>query len=161
MKIKKNTVVSLNFSMYDLEGRLIDKNEEPMLYLHGGYENIMPSVESALEGRAVGDTVDVTMKPSEAFGERDTSLIREDGVDLFPNDIDVGMLLQTKSPDGSQSRPFRITKIDAGKVTVDGNHPLAGISLRFEATVLAVRTATKEEIAHGHVHGAHGHDHAH
>ena len=161
MKIKKNTVVSLNFSMYDLENRLIDKNEEPMLYLHGGYENIMPSVEKALEGRTVGDTVDVTMKPSEAFGELDATLIREEEVGLFPNDIDVGMLLQTKTPDGSQSRPFRITKIDAGKVTVDGNHPLAGISLRFEATVLAVRAATKEEIAHGHVHGAHGHDHAH
>ena len=132
-----------------------------MLYLHGGYENIMPSVESALDGRTVGDTVDVTMKPSEAFGEIDATLIREEEVGLFPNDIDVGMLLQTTSPDGSQSRPFRITKIDAGKVTVDGNHPLAGISLRFEATVLAVRAATTEEIAHAHVHGAHGHDHAH
>jgi FKBP-type peptidyl-prolyl cis-trans isomerase SlyD len=158
-KIIKNTVISLNFKMFDLQGRLIDQNEEPMLYLHGGYDNIMPSLEAALEGCSVGDTVDVTMKPSEAFGEIDTSLIREEEVSLFPNDIDVGMLLQTKHPDGSQSRPFRITKIDAGIVTVDGNHPLAGIALRFEATVLDVRAATKEEIAHGHVHGAHGHAH--
>lgn len=159
MKITKNTVVTLNYQMFDLKNRLIDKNDEPMLYLHGGYDNIMQSVELALEGRGIGETVDVTMKPSEAFGEIDKSLIREEEVGLFPHDIDVGMLFQTKGNDDNPSRPFRITKIDAGIVTVDGNHPLAGIALRFEATVVDVREATKEEIAHGHVHGEHGHVH--
>lgn len=159
MKITKNTVVSLNFKMFDLEGRLIDQNEEPLAYLHGGYDNIMPPVELALEGCNVGDTVDVSMHPRDAFGEIHADLIREEDVGLFPNDIDVGMLFQTRNAEGEQSRPFRITKIDAGKVTVDGNHPLAGIALRFEATVLEVRPATAEEMAHGHVHGIHGHAH--
>lgn len=159
MKIKKNTVVNLNFKMFDLEGRLIDQNEEPIAYLHGGYDNIMAPVELALEGRAIGDTVNVTISPRDAFGEIHEDLIREEDVGLFPNDIDVGMLFQTKDEEDEPSRPFRITKIDAGKVTVDGNHPLAGITLRFEATVVGIRAATEEEIAHGHVHGPHGHAH--
>lgn len=158
MKISKKTVVNLNYKMFNAEGNLIDQNEKPIAYLHGGYDSIFPQVELALEDRAVGDTVTVNMKASEAFGEIDPSLIREEDVGLFPNDIAVGMLFETHDSDGT-SFPFRITKIDAGKVTVNGNHPLAGMALRFEATVLEVRAATSEEIEHGHVHGAHGHAH--
>lgn len=155
MKISKNTVINLNYKMFNEQGQLIDQNQEPIAYLHGGYDAIFPQVESALEGRAAGDTVRVSMSAREAFGEIDPSLIREEDIDLFPNDIDIGMMFQSNGKDF----PFRITKIDAGKVTVNGNHPLAGMALRFEATVLAVRAATPEEIEHGHVHGAHGHAH--
>ena len=101
------------------------------------------------------------MSPDEAFGEIEDSLVREEDVGLFPQDIEVGMMFETRDPDTGEAHQFRVTNIDAGKVTVDGNHPLAGMSLKFEATVLEVRAASDEEIAHGHVHGAHGHDHGH
>ncbi|PRC91593.1 FKBP-type peptidyl-prolyl cis-trans isomerase [Solimicrobium silvestre] len=159
MKITQDTVVSLNYSMFDQNDQLIDKNDAPIVYLHGGYDSILPPVEAALEGRAAGDTVKVNMSADEAFGEIEESLVREEEVGLFPTDIEVGMMFETRDPETEESHQFRITKIDAGKVTVDGNHPLAGMALRFEATVLEVRAASEEEIEHGHVHGAHGHEH--
>jgi FKBP-type peptidyl-prolyl cis-trans isomerase SlyD len=161
MKITQDTAVSLNYSMFDKDNQLIDKNVDPIVYLHGGYDNILPPVEAALEGHGVGDTVKVSMAAAEAFGELDESLIREEDVGLFPPDIEVGMMFETHDPETGEPHHFRVTNIDAGKVTVDGNHPLAGMALRFEATVLEVRAATEEELAHGHVHGPHGHDHGH
>ena len=161
MKISQDSVVSLNYRMFDAENKLIDQNEEPIVYLHGGYDNILPPVEAALEGRTVGETVKVAMTAEEAFGEIDDSLVREEEVGLFPQDIEVGMMFETRNPDTGESHQFCVTQIDAGKVTVDGNHPLAGKALHFEATVLEIRAASEEEIQHGHVHGAHGHDHGH
>lgn len=159
MKITENTAVSLNYTMFDDAGKIIDKNEEPIVYLHGGYDNILPAVEEALEGKAVGDTISVTMAPEDAFGEHEEELVREEEIGLFPPDIEVGMMFETRNPDTDESMQFRVTAIDAGKVTVDGNHPLAGMTIRFDASVLEVRAASDEEIAHGHVHGEHGHHH--
>lgn len=157
--ISADMVVSLNYQMFDAAGVLIDKNVNPIVYLHGGYDNILPAVEAALEGQSVGRTVSVSMEADEAFGEIDPSLIHEEDVGLFPPDLEVGMMFETRDPETGESHHYRITAIDAGMVTVDGNHPLAGMSLRFEAEVLDVRPATEEEIAHGHVHGAGGHHH--
>ncbi len=159
MKISQDTVVTLNYRMFDADDQLIDQNEEPIVYLHGGYDNILPPVEAALEGRGAGESIKVAMTPDQAFGEIEDSLVREEDVGLFPNDIEVGMMFETRDPETGETHQFRVTQIDAGKVTVDGNHPLAGKSLHFEATVLEVRAASDEEIAHGHVHGEHGHEH--
>ena len=161
MKITQDTVVSLNYSMYDQKNTLIDKNVEPIVYLHGGYDNILPPVEAALEGQSAGATVSVSMTADEAFGEIDDTLLREEDSSLFPPDIEVGMMFETPDPETHQVYQFRITGIDAGKVTLDGNHPLAGMPLRFDATVLEVREASDEEIEHGHVHGPDGHGHHH
>ncbi|MDO8652971.1 MAG: peptidylprolyl isomerase [Undibacterium sp.] len=159
MQITENTAVSLNYTMFNVEGKIIDKNHEPIVYLHGGYDNILPAVEVALTGKSVGDSVSVTMAPEEAFGEFDPVMIREEEIGLFPPDIEVGIMFETRDPETEETLQFRVTAIDAGRVTVDGNHPLAGMTIRFEATVLDVRAATSEEIAHGHVHGEHGHEH--
>ncbi|MET3107543.1 FKBP-type peptidyl-prolyl cis-trans isomerase SlyD [Oxalobacteraceae bacterium GrIS 2.11] len=159
MKIAQNTAVSLNYSMFDKANQLIDKNVEPIVYLHGGYDNILPPVEAALEGHSAGETVVISMTAEEAFGEIEDSLIREEDVGLFPPDIEVGMMFETHDPETGEPHHFRITSIDAGKVTVDGNHPLAGMPLRFEASIIDVREASDEEIAHGHIHGEHGHEH--
>jgi FKBP-type peptidyl-prolyl cis-trans isomerase SlyD len=159
MKISQNTVVTLNYVMFDGEGAVIDKNQDPIVYLHGGYDNILPPVESALEGKSAKDAVSVTMEPNDAFGEYEASLVHEEEVGLFPEDIEVGMMFETRNPETDESAQFRVTAIDAGMVTVDGNHPLAGMKVRFDAEVLEVRVATEEEIAHGHVHGEHGHQH--
>ena len=159
MQISKNTAVTMNYTMFDADGNIIDKNHEPIVYLHGEYDNILPAVEAALEGKKAGDSVSVTMVPDEAFGEFDASMIHEEEVGLFPPDIEVGMMFETRNPETEETMQFRVKEIDAGIVTVDGNHPLAGMTIRFDANVLDVRAASEEEIAHGHVHGEHGHDH--
>ena len=159
MQILKDTVVTLNYTMYDQHGSIIDKNHDPIVYLHGGYDNILPAVEAALEGQNIGETISVTMAPDDAFGEIDPSLVHEEDVGLFPPDLEVGMMFETRDPETGDAAQFRVTSIDAGLVTVDGNHPLAGMHLRFEAEILAIRPATEEELAHGHVHGEHGHQH--
>lgn len=161
MKISKDTVVSLNYSMFDDKNRLIDKNEQPILYLHGGYDNILPQVEAALNGREAGEKIEVALKPGQAFGEIIPELIRVEDVGAFPNDLEIGMVFESIDPETGEPHQFRVTQIDAGKVVVDGNHPLAGMALRFEASVLEVRAATDDEVEHGHVHGPHGHHHAH
>ncbi|MFC0348541.1 FKBP-type peptidyl-prolyl cis-trans isomerase [Undibacterium danionis] len=159
MQISKNSVVTLNYTMFDDQGAVIDKNHHPIVYLHGGYDNILPAVEAALDGQVVGQVVSVSMGPDEAFGEFDPSLVHEEDVGLFPPDLEVGMMFETRDPETDETAQYRVTAIDAGMVTVDGNHPLAGMSVRFDAEILEVRAATEEEIAHGHVHGEHGHHH--
>lgn len=159
MQISKNSVVTLNYTMFDDQGTVIDKNHQPIVYLHGGYDNILPAVEAALDGQVVGQVVSVSMGPDEAFGEFDPSLVHEEDVGLFPPDLEVGMMFETRDPETDETAQYRVTAIDAGMVTVDGNHPLAGMSVRFDAEILEVRAATEEEIAHGHVHGEHGHHH--
>ncbi|WP_274571021.1 peptidylprolyl isomerase [Neisseria leonii] len=158
MSIQKNSVVTLHYEMFDADGRLIDKTEEPIAYLHGGYDGIFPLVEEALHGKNTGDIVDVTLQPDDAFGEQDPELIRIEAADSFPVEAEVGMMFEADMPDGDLV-VFRVTDVADGKVVVDGNHPLAGMKIRFKATVEEVRDAGEEEIAHGHVHGAHGHHH--
>ncbi|QNM98016.1 FKBP-type peptidyl-prolyl cis-trans isomerase [Chitinimonas koreensis] len=161
MEIVKNTVVSLQYKMYDSEGELLDQTEadEPMVYLHGGYDGIFPVVEEALHGKKTGDSVDVTMEPDDAFGEYDAELVRIEPRDVFPEEIEVGMMFEADDPESGDVMLFTITEIEDGKVVVDGNHPLAGKRIRFAATIDEVRPASAEELEHGHVHGEHGHHH--
>jgi FKBP-type peptidyl-prolyl cis-trans isomerase SlyD len=116
-------------------------------------------VEAALEGKSVGDKVSVTMTPDEGFGEFVDELVRDEDISMFPPDLEIGMMFETRDPESGETMQFRVTAIDAGMVTVDANHPLAGMTIRFEASVMDVREASDEEVAHGHVHGAHGHHH--
>ncbi len=161
MQIIKNTVVSLHYKMFDADNQLIDQTqpEEPMTYLHGGYDGIFPLVEEQLQGKQVGDQIDVTMQAEDAFGDHEPELVRQEPIDVFPEDIEleVGMMFEADDPETGDVIVFRITDITNGQVTVDGNHPLAGQTLRFEATVASVREATAEEIDHGHVHDGHHH----
>ena len=158
MSIKKNSVVTLHYEMFNAEDQLIDKTEQPIAYLHGGYDGIFPLVEEALHEKNVGDVVEVVMQPEDAFGEHEPELIRIEPVDTFPVEVEVGMMFETDMPDGDVV-VFRVTDVADGKAVVDGNHPLAGMKIRFKATVDSVRDATAEEIEHGHVHGPHGHHH--
>lgn len=158
MSIKKNSVVTLHYEMFNAEDQLIDKTEQPIAYLHGGYDGIFPLVEEALHEKNVGDVVEVVMQPEDAFGEHEPELIRIEPVDAFPVEVEVGMMFETDLPDGDVV-VFRVTDVADGKAVVDGNHPLAGMKIRFKATVDSVRDATAEEIEHGHVHGPHGHHH--
>lgn len=159
MAIAKNSVVTLHYEMFDANNQLLDKTEEPIAYLHGGYDGIFPLVEEALHGKAVGDVVEVALSPDDAFGEQDPELVRIEDVNVFPVEVEVGMMFEADDPETGDVMIYRVTDVADGKAVVDGNHPLAGMKILFKASITDVREASAEEIAHGHVHGPHGHHH--
>ena len=162
MKIAKNTVVTVRYKLSDAQGNLIEESSEPMVYLHGGYENTLPKIEEALDGKDTGFDTTIQVEPEDAFGEYDSSLVKVEPRDRLPTPLEVGMQFEGL-PDGGEDEEdaiiFTVTDIADDKVVLDGNHPLAGMALRFALTVSEVRAATDEEITHQHVHGAHGHHH--
>ena len=159
MKIEKNTAVTMLLKVTDPKGLFVyNDGKEPMSYLHGGYENVFPAIEAALEGQEAGFATTLNLSIEEAFGERDESLVQTMPKSEFPPGVKVGGQLQRTGADG-EMRYFFVTKIKGPVVLLDGNHPLAGKPLRCSATVLEVRVATAEEIEHEHVHGDHGHHH--
>jgi FKBP-type peptidyl-prolyl cis-trans isomerase SlyD len=158
MKIEKDSVVTLRYRIADAQGRLVEDSRDPMVYLHGGYENTLPKIEAALDGQTVGYEVRLDLQPKDAFGERDERLARTIPKSEFPPGVKVGGRLDGYNDDGTQ-QAFIVTKIKGPVVHLDGNHPLAGKALRFHLKVTGVRAATAEEIAHRHAHGAHGHHH--
>ena len=158
MKIAKDTVVSLRYELFDSEGELLEKTEEPVSYLHGGYDGIFPLVEEELHGKAVGDQCRVPMQPDDAFGEYDHMLVMTEPRNAFPEEIEVGMQFEggPENADDEDYLLYTVVEVDDDEVTVDGNHPLAGKTLTFNCTVTGVRPATAEELAHGHVHDGEG-----
>jgi len=158
MKIQKDTVVTLRYKVAEANGKLIESSREPMVYLHGGYDNTLPKIEEALEGREPGADVMLQLRPEDAFGARDESLLRTISKKEFPPGVKVGGQLEGTTDDG-QPHVFHVTKIKGDQVLLDGNHPLAGRELRFYLHVESVRMASAEEIEHRHVHGEHGHHH--
>jgi FKBP-type peptidyl-prolyl cis-trans isomerase SlyD len=157
--IAKDTVVSLTYELLGDDGGLIEKTEQPMSYLHGGYDGIFPLVEHALEGQQAGFACRVPLQPADAFGVYEAALVRVEPRNLFPANIKIGMQFEGSGEQSGDSRIYTVTGITNDKVTVDGNHPLAGKSMVFLCTVLEVRTASGDELVHGHVHGAGGHHH--
>ena len=159
MQIAMNTVVSITYELLDSSGNVLESSKEPVSYLHGGYDNIFPRVEEELHGKSIGDTVEITLEPADAFGEYDEELVKMEPVSAFPSkDLKVGMQFEGEDESGEVIL-YTITNIDDGKVIVDGNHPWAGERVLFKATIADVRKAGEEEVAHGHVHGAGGHHH--
>jgi FKBP-type peptidyl-prolyl cis-trans isomerase SlyD len=158
MKIEKDTVVTVRYKVAEANGKLIEESREPMVYLHGGYDNTLPKIEEALEGKEPGAEVSLQLKPLDAFGVRDESLVRTISKKDFPPGVKVGGQLEGVT-DSGQPHIFHVMKIKGDQVMLDGNHPLAGRELRFHLKVMAVRKATAEEIQHRHVHGEGGHHH--
>lgn len=155
MKIVKNTVVTVNYTLSDAQNNMLEDGGDPIIYLHGGYENTLPAIEEALEGREPGFSVTIQVEPEDAFGEYDSELIKIESRDLLPTPLEVGMQFEgVPEGAGAEHEPiiFIVTDIAEDKVVLDGNHPLAGIALRFTLNVAEVRAATKEEIEHQHPH---------
>jgi FKBP-type peptidyl-prolyl cis-trans isomerase SlyD len=162
-QVAKNAVVTLDYNVTDPDGELVDAGKEPLVYLHGGYDDIFPKIEEAVHGKAIGETVKVKLLPDEAFGEYDEQLVQVEPRDSFPAEIQVGMQFEG-GPEGTDDDDFviyRVTDIADDKVVLDGNHPLAGMALIFTCTVTSVRPASAEELSHGHVHGDEGDEHPH
>jgi FKBP-type peptidyl-prolyl cis-trans isomerase SlyD len=161
MKIAHNSVVTLSYTLFDAQGEQIEKSEEPVTYLHGGYDNIFPLVEQALQGKEAGDTASIKLEPADAFGDYDEDLLRVEPRGQFPETLEIGMQFEGipgDEPD-EDAEIFTITDIADDKVVLDANHPLAGLSLVFDCKVESVREASEEEVEHGHVHGDGGHHH--
>ena len=161
MEIGKDTVVTLNYKLSDAQGNLIEESREPMVYLHGDYGNTLPKIEEALDGKAVGYKIEIQVEPVDGFGEYDADLVKVEPRNRLPTPLEVGMQFEGMQGEGEgqESLVFTVTDIADDKVVLDGNHPLAGIALRFNLHVTEIRAASAEEKAHGHVHGAHGHHH--
>ena len=156
MPITQDSAVTLAYKITDARtGKPLDAGTTA--YLHGGYDNLFPLVEAALAGLDVGQSIDLELAAQDAFGARDEALVRVIPKSEFPPGVKVGGQLQGAGPNGPVH--YNVVKIKGAEVHLDGNHALAGHDLRFAATVKAVRPATAEEIAHGHVHGDHGHHH--
>lgn len=158
--ITQHSVVAMHYTLTDDAGAVIDssRGREPLSYLHGA-GNIVPGLEKAMTGRRAGESFQVDVLPAEGYGERDPDRVQQvpraafQGVD----DIQPGMQFQAGGR-GQHGMMVVVTAVDGEQVTVDANHPLAGATLHFAIEITDVRSATAQEIAHGHVH-AHGHDH--
>ena len=159
MKIAKNTVVSVAYKLSDAQGNLIEESDEPMVYLHGGYDGTFPKIEEALDGQEAGYQTQLQLEPQDAFGEYDPDLVKVEARGRFPEPLEVGMQFEGTPEDGEDeldSLIYTVTDVAEDKVVLDGNHPLAGMALRFALTVKEVREATEDEIQHEHAHGADG-----
>lgn len=161
MQIQKDNVVTLHYTVSTVDGDLIDSSHEapPLAFLQGSHFMI-EGIEDALFGKVKGDKFEVTVDPDKAYGERHDDLVQEVPSNMFEDmDVEVGMSFRATTDDGEQS--VIIIDVSDTTVTVDGNHPLAGMSLMFDIDVVDVREATAEELAHGHVHGEGGCGHSH
>lgn len=160
MQIGGNKVVTIDYTLTDHEGTVIDtsKGEEPMSYIQG-IGNLIPGLESALEGKSAGDTLQVSVAPEEGYGLRDEALMQVMPMEAFEGvgEVEVGMQFRARTAEGTQI--LTVVEVDGDNVTVDGNHPLAGLTLNFDVAVRDVRDATDEELSHGHAHGPEGHEH--
>jgi FKBP-type peptidyl-prolyl cis-trans isomerase SlyD len=160
MNITQHCVASFHYTLTDNTGKQIDSSQgnEPLSYLHGS-GNIVPGLENALEGKKSGDKFKVSVLASEAYGLRDDSLIQALPSSMFSgiDNIEVGMEFHAETAHGMQV--VTVTQVAGDQITIDGNHPLAGVDLHFDVEITDVRPASPEEISHGHVHGPHGHHH--
>ncbi len=161
MLIANQHVVAIDYTLSNDAGEVIDSSAgaEPLVYLHGA-GNIIAGLENALVGKTVGDELEVSIEPEDAYGEYSAELITNLGRDMFEGveELEVGMQFHASAPDGGM-QIVTIRDIDGDQVTIDGNHPLAGQQLNFKVKVISVRAASEEELAHGHVHGEGGHQH--
>ena len=167
MKIEKNTVVSLRYKLTDAQNNIIEEPDSPMVYLHGGYEGTFPKIENLLDGQDIGYEASIQLEPSEAFGEYDPELLKIEPRARFPEPLEVGMQFEGV-PDAEEEGEddagdldeepliYTVTDVADSQVVLDGNHPLAGMALRFWVQVENIRPATDEEIENRHPQGGEG-----
>ena len=159
MKVEKNKVVSIHYTLTNNEGKVLDSSggKDPLAYIHGN-GNLIPGLEEDLEGKEAGYKKDVVISPEKGYGKRDKELIQTLDKSKFGEDeIQLGMKFNADGDQGTHV--VTVTKIEGDQVTIDGNHELAGVSLNFKVEIVEVREPTPDELDHGHVHGPGGHEH--
>lgn len=148
-KVARNKAVYVTYSIIDQAGSLFEQYDVPVGYVHGGNSPLFEKIEVALEGRGVGDRVEVSLSPGEGFGEHDPGLSFTDDIENVPPEYrHVGAEVEFQNERG-ESMQFRVSRIADGKLTVDANHPLAGQTVTFVVSVVAIRDAAPDEIANG------------
>lgn len=160
MQIADKHVVSIAYTLKDENGTILDKSDDgSFCYLHGA-SNIIPGLENALTGKQAGDEMSVSINPEEGYGVRDDEKLQQVAREMFPpeQDIEAGMQFHAEGPDG-QTIVVTVAAVEGDQVTIDGNHPLAGVQLNFDVKIMDIRDASSEELEHGHVHGPEGHAH--
>ncbi len=161
MALNSDQVVTINFTLQDDEGIVIDstKDSTPFSFI-SGRNQILPKLEEAISVMLIGSSKNILLSAADGYGEFKDEAVQTVKKDAFPegSNIEEGMSYVANSPEGHQM-PFVITKIDGDDITLDFNHPLAGRNLNFDVELLDVRNASAEELDHGHVHGADGHHH--
>lgn len=160
MQVAAKKIVSIEYTLKDDDGNIVDssKGGDPLVYLHGA-NNLIPGLEKQLEGKSSGDELNVRIPPEEAYGSRDDAKVESVNKSMFGDEnIKVGAQYHAAGPNNEH---FVVTVVDVkdDMVTIDANHPLAGVHLNFEVKVVEVREATEEELSHGHAHGPGGHQH--
>jgi FKBP-type peptidyl-prolyl cis-trans isomerase SlyD len=156
MQISKNKVAAIHYKLTNNEGEVIDSSEgrDPLYYLHGA-GNLISGMEEGLEGRNTGDKFTLKITPEKGYGEVDPAMVQKVPRSAFgTQEVKPGMKFST-----NQGGVVTVTEVEADNITVDANHPLAGVELNFDVEVMEVRNATDEELSHGHVHGPGGHHH--
>lgn len=152
--IGENLIVCIHYKLTDGEGNVLDSSEgsEPLAYLHGK-GNIIPGLENSLIGKAEGDSLQVKVEPAQGYGEVMPEMIQVFDREVFQGaeSIEVGMTFEAEAPDGS-IQSLLVTKVEGDEITVDANHPLAGVELNFDVQIVSVREATQQELDHGHAH---------
>lgn len=158
VKIEDNRVVALAYTLTDSAGEVLDRatEGEPVLYLHG-HGNLVPGLEHALTGRAVGERFEVELPPEEAWGPRLEEAERMVPRDAFPDDVPLEAGLELAMEDDGDVIPFWVKEVHGDRVLIDLNHPFAGRTVRFAGNVVTIREATADELEHGHPHGLDGH----
>jgi len=160
MQVANNKVVTIDYTLTDPQGQVLDSSQggEPLSYLHGT-GGLIPGLEAALEGRSPGEELRAVVPPEQAYGTRNDSLVQAVPRDRFRGvpQVTPGMQFHANTPQGP--RLVTVVAADNENVTVDANHPLAGVTLHFNVKVVDVRDATADEAAHGHAHGPGGHQH--
>ena len=160
MQIADKTVASFHYKLTDDSGTEIDSSEgkHPLAYVHG-VGGIIPGLERELAGKTAGDSFQVRLEPEEGYGPRNEGMVQDVPRSQMPDgvEIQVGMQLQAQTEQGPHV--VTVVQVEAETVRLDANHPLAGVALNFDVTVVEVRDATAEELEHGHVHGPGGHEH--
>lgn len=156
MTITKNCIVTIDYHINDTKGNLLHEEEESLIYLQGDYGQIFKAVEDALEGKKIGDTFTIALCANDAFGEYDPELVITENISELPEGLTVGMEIDGYMEDDCDDVIiYTVKEINGKKATLDGNHPLAGMDLVFEGTVLDIHEASKEEIHEilNHEHG--------
>jgi FKBP-type peptidyl-prolyl cis-trans isomerase SlyD len=148
-RVMANKVVHITYFITDGSGEQIERSDIPVGYVHGGHSELLPKIEQALEGHKVGDSIDVRVDPLEGFGPHQPELTYTDDIANVPPELrQLGAQVEMQN-DRGESKTFTVTRIQDGKLTVDGNHPLAGKTVTFSVTVIDVRDATPEETRNG------------
>ena len=158
--IGANSVVSIHYTLKNDAGDVLDSSNgsTPLTYLHGA-QNIIPGLESELQGKSTGARFETSIPPEQAYGETRAELVQVIKREMFQGveSIEPGMSF-TAQGEGGRQQQVRVTAVSGDEVTIDANHPMAGMTLHFTVEVVEVRPGTEQEIAHGHVH-QHGADH--